>query len=298
MKLLFIVNPKSGKGQIKSNLLEILDIFVRAGYEPTMHITQSVLDAKETVKARGAQYDCIVCSGGDGTLNETVAGLLEEGLNVPLCYIPAGSTNDFASSLKIPKNMKNAARLIAEGRQFQCDVGSFNERYFNYVAAFGAFTEVSYATPQQMKNVLGYQAYIIEGMKKLTSIKPAIMEVEHDGKLIEGEFLYGMISNSTSVGGFKKLVGKSVRMDDGVFEVTLLRKPKGTTELQNILTSIISADMSSEALYTFKASQLTIHSPGEVPWVLDGEYGGAPKEISVNVREKALNIFCPQDFSA
>ncbi len=298
MKLLFIVNPKSGKGQIKSNLLEILDIFVRAGYEPTMHITQSVLDAKETVKARGAQYDCIVCSGGDGTLNETVAGLLEEGLNVPLCYIPAGSTNDFASSLKIPKNMKNAARLIAEGRQFQCDVGSFNERYFNYVAAFGAFTEVSYATPQQMKNVLGYQAYIIEGMKKLTSIKPAIMEVEHDGKLIEGEFLYGMISNSTSVGGFKKLVGKSVRMDDGVFEVTLLRKPKGTAELQNILTSIISADMSSEALYTFKASQLTIHSPGEVPWVLDGEYGGAPKEISVNVREKALNIFCPQDFSA
>ena len=298
MKLLFIVNPKSGKGQIKSNLLEILDIFVRAGYEPTMHITQSVLDAKETVKARGAQYDCIVCSGGDGTLNETVAGLLEEGLNVPLCYIPAGSTNDFASSLKIPKNMKNAARLIAEGRQFQCDVGSFNERYFNYVAAFGAFTEVSYATPQQMKNVLGFQAYIIEGMKKLTSIKPAIMEVEHDGKLIEGEFLYGMISNSTSVGGFKKLVGKSVRMDDGVFEVTLLRKPKGTAELQNILTSIISADMSSEALYTFKASQLTIHSPGEVPWVLDGEYGGAPKEISVNVREKALNIFCPQDFSA
>ncbi len=231
-------------------------------------------------------------------MNETVAGLLEEGLNVPLCYIPAGSTNDFASSLKIPKNMKNAARLIAEGRQFQCDVGSFNERYFNYVAAFGAFTEVSYATPQQMKNVLGYQAYIIEGMKKLTSIKPAIMEVEHDGKLIEGEFLYGMISNSTSVGGFKKLVGKSVRMDDGVFEVTLLRKPKGTAELQNILTSIISADMSSEALYTFKASQLTIHSPGEVPWVLDGEYGGAPKEISVNVREKALNIFCPQDFSA
>ncbi len=296
MKLLFIVNPKSGKGQIKSSLLEILDIFVRAGYEPTMHITQSVLDAKETVKARAAEYDCIVCSGGDGTLNETVAGLLEEGLTIPLCYIPAGSTNDFASSLKIPKNMKNAARLIAEGRQFQCDVGSFNERYFNYVAAFGAFTEVSYATPQQMKNVLGYQAYIIEGMKKLTSIKPAIMEVEHDGKMIEGEFLYGMISNSTSVGGFKKLVGRSVRMDDGVFEVTLLRKPKSTAELQNILTSIISADMSSEALYTFKASQLTIHSPEEVPWVLDGEYGGAPKEIAVSVKEKALNIFCPQDF--
>lgn len=294
-KMLFIVNPRSGKGQIKSSLLEILDIFHRAGYEPTVHITQDVLDAKETVKAKAAEYDSIACSGGDGTLNETVSGLLEAGVSVPLCYIPAGSTNDFASSLKIPKNMKKAASLIADGRQFQCDVGSFNERYFNYVAAFGAFTEVSYATPQQMKNVLGYQAYIIEGMKKLTSIKPAIMIVEHDGERIEGEFLYGMISNSTSVGGFKKLVGKSVQMDDGVFEVTLIRKPKSTLELQDILTSIIAADMSSEALFTFKASQLTIYSPAEVPWVLDGEYGGAPREVQVKVKEKALAIFSPQD---
>lgn len=292
-KLLFIVNPRSGKGQIKGSLLEILDIFIKAGYEPTMYITQSVLDAKETVKARAAGYDCIVCSGGDGTLNETVSGLMEEGLAIPLCYIPAGSTNDFAASLKIPKNMKKAARLITDGRQFLCDVGSFNERYFNYVAAFGAFTEVSYATPQQMKNVLGYQAYIIEGMKKLTSIKPATMVIEHDGEQIEGEFLYGMISNSTSVGGFKKLIGKSVLMDDGVFEVTLIRNPKSTADLQDILTSIIAADMSSEAFYTFKASQLSIHSPGEVPWVLDGEYGGAPLEIQVSIREKALGIFCP-----
>lgn len=292
-RLLFIVNPRSGKGQIKSSLLEILDIFNKAGYEPTMRITQSVLDAKETVKAKAAEYDCIVCSGGDGTLNETVSGLMEEGIQLPLCYIPAGSTNDFASSLKIPKNMKRAASLITEGRQFQCDVGSFNERFFNYVAAFGAFTEVSYATPQQMKNVLGHQAYIIEGMKKLTSIKPAVLAVEHDGESIEGEFLYGMISNSTSVGGFKKLVGQSVLMDDGVFEVTLIRNPKSTAQLQDILTAIISADMSSEAFYTFKASRLAIHSPGEVPWVLDGEYGGTPGEIEVSIREKALTIYCP-----
>ena len=201
-KMLFIVNPRSGKGQIKNNLLEILDIFNKAGYEPTMHITQSVLDAKETVKAKAADYDVVVCSGGDGTLNETVSGLMEEGIEIPLGYIPAGSTNDFASSLRIPRNMKKAAQLITEGRLFQCDVGTFNERYFNYVAAFGAFTEVSYATPQQMKNVLGHQAYILEAMKKLMSIKPATMILEHDGGRIEGEFLYGMISNSTSVGGF------------------------------------------------------------------------------------------------
>lgn len=292
-KLLFIVNPRSGKGQIKNNLMEILDIFIKAGYEPTVHITQSVLDAKETVKAKAAEYDIVVCSGGDGTLNETVSGLMEKEIHIPLCYIPAGSTNDFASSLKIPRNMMRAARLLTEGRRFQCDIGSFNERYFNYVAAFGAFTEVSYATPQQMKNVLGHQAYIIEGMKKLTSIKPATMIVEHDGERIEGEFLYGMISNSTSVGGFKKLVGKSVLMDDGVFEVTLIRKPKSTLELQDIMTSIIAADMSSDALITFKTSQLMVYSPEAVPWVLDGEYGGAPKEIQVTVREKALTIFCP-----
>lgn len=292
-KLLFIVNPRSGKGQIKNNLLEILDIFNKAGYEPTMHITQSVLDAKETVETKAAKYDIVACSGGDGTLNEVVSGLMEKGLTVPVCYIPAGSTNDFASSLKIPRNMMRAARLITEGRRFQCDIGSFNERYFNYVAAFGVFTEVSYATPQQMKNVLGHQAYIIEGVKKLTSIKPATMIVEHDGERTEGEFLYGMISNSTSVGGFKKLVGKSVQMDDGVFEVTLIRKPKSTLDLQDIMTSIITADMSSDALITFKTSQLTLYSPETVPWVLDGEYGGAPGEIQMTVKEKALTIFCP-----
>lgn len=292
-KMLFIVNPRSGKGQIKNSLLEILDIFNKAGYEPTLHVTQSILDAKRTVKEKAADYEVVVCSGGDGTLNEVVSGMMEGGLTVPICYIPAGSTNDFASSLKIPKNMKRAAHLITEGRHFQCDVGSFNERYFNYVAAFGAFTEVSYATPQQMKNVLGHQAYIIEGMKKLTSIKPATMIVEHDGERIEGEFLYGMISNSTSVGGFKKLVGKSVLMDDGVFEVTLIRRPKSTMELQDIMTSILAADMSADALCTFKTSKLTICSPGEVPWVLDGEYGGMPKEIQLRVREKAVTIFCP-----
>lgn len=290
-KLLFIVNAGAGKGQIKNHLLEILDIFNKAGYEPTVHITQCVLDAKETVKKKAEGYDILVCSGGDGTLNEVVSGMMELGIQIPLCYIPAGSTNDFAASLKIPKTMKKAAQLITEGRLFQCDVGVFNERYFNYVAAFGAFTEVSYATPQQMKNVLGHQAYILEAVKKLTSIKPVKMVIEHDTGRVEGEFLYGMISNSTSVGGFKKLVGKSVLMDDGVFEVTLLKKLTSTVELQDIVMSIISSDMSSEALFTFKTSKLAIYSPEEVPWVLDGEYGGTPKEIQVSVKERALTIF-------
>lgn len=290
-KLLFIVNPKSGKGKIKNHLLEILDIFNKAGYEPMMHITQGVLDAKEIVREKAGEYDVIVCSGGDGTLNETVSGLLESGTDIPIGYIPSGSTNDFAASLKIPKNMKEAAEIIAAGKIFHCDVGAFNERHFNYVAAFGAFTEVSYATPQQMKNVLGHQAYIIEAMKKLSAIKPVAMVIDHDTGRTEGEFLYGMISNSTSVGGFKKLVGKSVEMDDGVFEVTLIKKPKSTAELQDIMTAVVSADKSSDAFQIFKSSQIKITSPQAVPWVLDGEYGGTPENIEVTVKKKALAIF-------
>ena len=174
-KLLFILNTKSGKGQIKNQLLDIVNIFQKNGYQVKLHITQEPLDAKNTVIEIGEQFDRIVCSGGDGTLNETVSGLMEAGLLVSLGYIPSGSTNDFASSLKIPKKMDKAAQVAVCGEPFLCDIGSFNERYFNYVAAFGAFTEVSYATPQQMKNVLGHPAYLIEGIKQITAIKAAPM---------------------------------------------------------------------------------------------------------------------------
>lgn len=292
-KLLFVINPRSGKGQIKNNLLDILDIFVKNGCETSVHITQGILDAKKKILKDGVNYDLIVCSGGDGTLNEAVSGIMEAKLDIPLGYIPAGSTNDFAASLKIPKNMKKAAEAIMTGEEFLCDIGAFNERYFNYVAAFGAFTEVSYATPQQMKNMLGHQAYIIEGMKKITAIKAARMIVEYDGQVIDGEFVYGMISNSTSVGGFKKLVGKSVFMDDGVFEVTLIKKPKNPLELQEIMTAVLMEEMTSPNMLTFKTSKLTIHSPEELPWVLDGEYGGNPKEITVDNLQKVLRILRP-----
>lgn len=289
-KMLFILNPKSGKGQIKNQLLDILDIFQKNGYRVQVHITQAPLDAKKTVMKIGRRFDRIVCSGGDGTLNETVSGMMEAELKVPLGYIPAGSTNDFASSLKIPKSMTKAAEIAVQGEVFQCDIGSFNERYFNYVAAFGAFTEVSYATPQQMKNVLGHPAYIIEGMKQIASIKSAWMRVEYDGNVLEGDFIYGMISNSTSIGGFKKIVGKSVLMDDGMFEATFIRNPKNPLELQEIMSAILMEEMSTERMITFKSSYLKIQSPESVPWVLDGEYGGSPSEIEVTNLHRMLNI--------
>ncbi len=289
-KLLFILNPRSGKGQIKNNLLGIVDTFIKNNYETTLHITQDILDAKNKVISDGEKYNLIVCSGGDGTLNETLSGIMEAGLDIPLGYIPAGSTNDFAASLRLPKNMHKAAEIATGKKTFLCDVGMFNDRYFAYVAAFGAFTEVSYATPQQMKNVLGHPAYIIEGIKKLTSIKSAKISVRYDGNIIEGDFIYGMITNSISVGGFKKLVGKSVYMDDGLFEVTLIRRPKNPLELQEIMAAILMEEMTSNNMYTFKASKLEIHSPEEVPWVLDGEYGGVPKQIIIRNLHQAIKI--------
>lgn len=294
-KLLFILNPRSGKGQIKNQLLDIVNIFQKNDYQVQLHITQKPLDAKNIVIEIGAQFDRIVCSGGDGTLNETVSGLMEAKLQIPLGYIPSGSTNDFASSLKIPKKMEKAAQIAVCGKSFLCDIGSFNERYFNYVAAFGAFTEVSYATPQQMKNVLGHPAYLIEGVKQITAIKAAPMRVEYNGIIIEGDFIYGMITNSTSVGGFKKIVGRSVEMDDGMFEVTLIRNPKNPLELQEILNALLTEDASSERLITFKTAELRVTSPQSVPWVLDGEYGGNPGEIEIKNQYRVLNIIVPGD---
>lgn len=294
-KLLFILNPKSGKGQIKNQLLDVVNIFQKNGYQVQLHITQAPLDAKNTIIEIGAEFDQIVCSGGDGTLNETVSGLMEAELSIPLGYIPSGSTNDFASSLKIPKKMDKAAQVAVGGEPFLCDIGSFNGRYFNYVAAFGAFTEVSYATPQQMKNVLGHPAYLIEGVKQITAIKAAPMTVEYNGTVVEGDFIYGMITNSTSVGGFKKIVGKSVEMDDGMFEVTLIREPKNPLELQEILNALLMEDASSERLISFKTAQLRIDSPQEVPWVLDGEFGGNPREIEVKNQYRVLSIMVPKE---
>ena len=201
-KLLFVFNPCSGKAQIKNQLLDIVDTMVKADYEVTIYPTQCAGDAKEKVEAYAGNYDLVVCSGGDGTLDEVVTGMMQCKAKVPLGYIPAGSTNDFASSLGIPKDMEKAAEAAVTGKPFPCDVGLFNGDYFVYVAAFGLFTEVSYKTSQEWKNVLGHAAYILEGAKCLHDIPSFMMQVEYNNMRIQDEFIYGMITNSTSVGGF------------------------------------------------------------------------------------------------
>ena len=289
-KLLFVVNGHSGKGQIKNKLLDILDIMIKEGYHVQVHTTQEREDATKVVREQAKYYDLVVCSGGDGTLDEAVTGMMQSEVRTPLGYIPAGSTNDFANSLEIPKDMIQAAKTAVLGVPFSCDVGEFNGDYFIYVAAFGIFTDVSYATSQELKNALGHVAYILEGAKRLHTIKSYHMRVEYDGNEIEGDFLLGMITNSTSVGGFKNMTGKDVKLDDGMFEVTLIHKPKNIIELNTIIASLTNLKDETDLIDSFRADSVKFYSEEEIPWTLDGEFGGDHKEVQIKDHCKAVDI--------
>lgn len=289
-KLLFVVNGHSGKGQIKNKLLDIIDIMIKEGYHVQVHTTQGREDATKVVREQAKYYDLVVCSGGDGTLDEAVTGMMQSEVRTPLGYIPAGSTNDFANSLEIPKDMIQAAKTAVLGVPFSCDVGEFNGDYFIYVAAFGIFTDVSYATSQELKNALGHVAYILEGAKRLHTIKSYHMRVEYDGNEIEGDFLLGMITNSTSVGGFKNMTGKDVKLDDGMFEVTLIHKPKNIIELNTIIASLTNLKDETDLIDSFRADSVKFYSEEEIPWTLDGEFGGDHKEVQIKDHCKAVDI--------
>ena len=289
-KLLFVVNGHSGKGQIKNKLLDIIDIMIKEGYHVQVHTTQEREDATKVVREQAKYYDLVVCSGGDGTLDEAVTGMMQSEVRTPLGYIPAGSTNDFANSLEIPKDMIQAAKTAVLGVPFSCDVGEFNGDYFIYVAAFGIFTDVSYATSQELKNALGHVAYILEGAKRLHTIKSYHMRVEYDGNEIEGDFLLGMITNSTSVGGFKNMTGKDVKLDDGMFEVTLIHKPKNIIELNTIIASLTNQKDETDLIDSFRADSVKFYSEEEIPWTLDGEFGGDHKEVQIKDHCKAVDI--------
>lgn len=291
-RLLFIVNPHSGKGLIKNNMLDILDLMVREGFEVTVHTTQRQGDAIGKVAREAARFDRIVCSGGDGTLDEVMTGLMESGADVPVGYIPSGSTNDFANSLGIPKGMQEAA-LVALGKEpFSCDIGDFNGDTFVYVAAFGLFTEVSYKTSQQLKNIFGHVAYIMEGVRSLHDIPACRMQVEYDGMVFQDEFVFGMVTNSVSVGGFKGMTGPDVKLDDGLFEVTFIKMPRNPIELNEILACLAKRIDDSGLIYSFKTSEVRIVSKSLVAWTLDGEFGGQHTDVIIRNLRKRVNIFC------
>lgn len=289
-RMLFLYNPRAGKAKIRSKLSDILDVFTVGGYEITVYPTQKKGDATELIENCQADYDLIVCSGGDGTLDEVVTGMVKRNLQIPIGYIPAGSTNDFGGSLSMPKNMVKAAEIIVGGKNFACDVGRFNQDVFVYIAAFGLFTEISYETDQQIKNVLGHMAYLLEGVKSLQSIRSYHMKISYEDTVLEDDFIYGMITNSMSVGGFKNITGKNVKLDDGVFEVTLIKKPKNAMELNNLMVSFLNRDIDKNAMYCFRTAKLSLECEDEVAWTLDGEYGGHHRTVTIENEQKTLEI--------
>ena len=295
-RLLFIYNPHAGKELLKPKLADVIDIFVKAGYEVVAYPTQAYRDAyKKIKKYDSSEYDLIVCSGGDGTLDEVVTGMMKREKKVPIGYIPAGTTNDFAKSLHIPRKPLAAADNAVKGVPFPCDIGKFNDSVFVYIAAFGIFTDVSYETDQAVKNVLGHMAYILEGAKRIFNIPSYKIKVEHDGEVIEDEFIFGMVTNSRSVGGFSNMVGKNIVFDDGLFEVTLIKTPKNPIALQEIIAALLIEQVDTKHMYTFKTKKITFDSVEEIPWTLDGEFGGEQDYVEIENVQKAMEIMVPEN---
>jgi len=294
-KLFFIYNPHAGKEHIKGKLSGIIQVLSEAGYEVTVYPTKGYLDATEKIMNLRDEYELVVCSGGDGTLDEVVTGMMQREKKPPIGYIPAGTCNDFARSLEIPSDMSKAAEIAVTGKEFTFDVGSFNENHFIYIAAFGIFTDVSYSTKQEYKNALGQMAYILEGMKSLYNIKSYYMRITSDEMCFEGDFLFGMITNSKSVGGFKSVIGQNVVFDDGVYEVTFIRRPKNPAELQEILTAFVTKEINNKYMYSFRSSRIEVEAREPVPWTLDGEFGGEHERVVISNNPRAIGIRIPED---
>ena len=293
-RLLYIYNPAAGRKTAKSSLSEALEIFARQGYEITVRPTQKRGDAADEVIRQGAQYDRVVCCGGDGTLNETVQGLLAlpAERRPVLGYIPAGTTNDFSRTLELPKTVAELAKVAGEGLPRPIDVGDAQGRPFTYVAAFGLFTDVSYSTPQANKNLLGHFAYVLEGMGRLANIPSYHMKVTAaGGHETEGDFIYGMVGNTVSVGGLVSLPRDKVRLDDGLFEVILLRQPRTIEDWQSILTALTTLEPGEDgAVVAFSAGEVTFTCDQPVAWTVDGEFGGEQAVTTVRSQTRAITM--------
>lgn len=289
-KLLLIVNPRSGKIQSRSPLFDALGVFSDAGYLVKIHNTVGACDATETVAAEGANYDAVVCVGGDGTLNETVSGLMRLENPPILGYIPRGSTNDFAASLGIPRGTVQAARTAMAGEARRLDIGRWNRRYFVYVASFGAFVRTAYTASQDAKNALGHFAYILEGMKDLNTLRPYRLRITADGERLDGEYLFGAVCNSTSIGGLMKLDPERVVLDDGKFEMLLIPNPKTAIELNNLILALLNQEYDRGGLVFRHVSSIHMETEDEVPWSLDGEYAPAVPAVDIENRKQALSF--------
>lgn len=292
-KLLLVVNPRAGQKKARRYLADIVDVFNRAGYTVVTHMTEGQGDGERAVARHAPDMDIIVCCGGDGTFNETVSGLLKSGMDIPIGYIPAGSTNDFASSLHLSSDVVQAARDIVESDTLRLDVGSFGGRYFSYIASFGAFTRTSYSTPQGLKNVLGHAAYILSGIQELSQLKSQHLRFElPDGRVVEDKFIFGAISNSTSVGGILTLSEDKVDLCDGKLELLLIRAPRDISELTDCVQALKHQTYSCGMLTFINTDKVKIIAPQEMDWTLDGEKERGHAQIKVECLHNAVQICC------
>ena len=293
-RLLFIVNPKAGRTVIRADLINIIEVFSNAGYMVEVYPTKGQQETEEYVYSNGEKYDLVVCAGGDGTLDNTVGGImrLERKLKkrIHMGYIPCGSTNDYARSLRISMNPLQAAKDIVDGDICHVDVGRIENTFFIYVAAFGAFTDISYSTPQNLKNALGHAAYMLEASKSMFNLKTYDLKLLFDGEEVEGNFIYGQITNSLSIGGFKNFGSKAMSFSDGKFETVLIKTPDNPIELQRIINCLVVDDLSDDMIVFRKSSRVVVKCREEVPWTVDGEFGGSYKTTRVSNIRKAVSI--------
>ena len=293
-RLLLIVNPCSGKAKMRTELLRVVEILSGADYEVTVYPTKDKGDA--TVKVANLtqnEFDVIVVCGGDGTLNEVITGLMQSGVKCKLGYIPSGTLNEWSSGLNISKIIKDAAKDIVTGKEISLDIGKFDDKYFSYTASFGAFTSASYSAPQEIKNVLGQAAYVFEGVKSLGNIKPIHLKFTCDDREIEGDFLFGAISNSMSVGGIVKFDDSVVKLNDGLFEVLLIKNPDNVLKLQPLVDGILKKDLNREGMEFFHTNKITITGGEDVSWTLDGEFAEGKNVIEIENIHNAVEFIVP-----
>lgn len=279
--LLLIVNPRAGRTRSTAPLFEAVSHFSEAGYLVSVRQTQHPGHASEIVEQEGASFDRIVCCGGDGTLNETVSGIMRLTDPPPLGYLPSGSTNDFAASLELSPDVLQTAKRITASQGRPLDIGTFNGRPFVYVASFGAFTRASYSAPQSIKNDLGHLAYLLEGVRDLSTLRPYPASVVTEEEIFDGEFLFGAVTNSTSVGGLMKLQKEQVVLDDGLFEMLLIPNPTSAAALQALIRSLVLQDFEGTGVIFRHVSAVTVHTPEAFPWTLDGEYGPGAEDVVI-----------------
>lgn len=285
-KMLLIINPIAGKMRTRS--FDIPQMFPE--YDVTVFYTEDGLGTQSYVTANAAAYDIVVCAGGDGTLNHVINGLMHLPSRPTLGYIPCGTTNDFATSLGIPKDIPAAVKAIRNGSPVAIDIGSFQDRYFSYVASFGAFTESSYKAPQETKNKFGHFAYIFEAMRDLPNIHPCRMFVQTAEKSWEGNYVFGAVSNSTSLGGMVRLSPKHISFNDGLFEVMLIHMPQGVMDLQQIIFSLIRRQYNPDLITFFKTNEITFTMEQIAPWSLDGEFDSGSTTVTIRNHPKAITL--------